>query len=220
MILQALAAGELKAPFPTKRPLEKWNDLLAKLAEVEPLADNLQAVINAVLPESQSDSAEDDLALLRQTALTCIGEARSLAELPNMIRYRISQPDVPLETPYARVMSFHRSKGLTAELVVLAGLVDGVMPRITAGDPVEEQRAQLEEQRRVFFVGMTRTTRILVFSSYSTLSADIALGLQARRGKYDWKNKTYTTFATPFLEETGNALPAAIRGQAWIANQR
>jgi superfamily I DNA/RNA helicase len=103
---------------------------------------------------------------------------------------------------------------------VLAGLVDGVMPRIKAADPAEEQRAQLEEQRRVFFVGMTRTTRILVFSSYSTLSSELAMRLQARRGKYDWKNKTYTTFATPFLEETGNALPAAIRGQEWITNQR
>ena len=214
-ILEALDAEEIAVRF-TDRSLKKWRDLQRQLAALEPLGENLQAIIDAVLPDTGQDAADDDLALLRRTALSCIGETQSLADLPGMIRYRISQPEVPLETPYARVMSFHRSKGLTVDLVVLAGLVDGVMPRIKSNVPEQEQRAQLEEQRRVFFVGMTRTTNTLVFSGYSQLPSALAMNLQARRGRYHWRDQTYTTFASPFLEETGNSLPPAVRAQDWV----
>jgi ATP-dependent exoDNAse (exonuclease V) beta subunit len=69
-------------------------------------------------------------------------------------------------------MSFHKSKSLTARVVVLAGLVDGLMPRVDEDEPAAQQQLRLEEQRRLFFVGMTRTTDVLVFSSYSELPAD------------------------------------------------
>jgi DNA helicase-2/ATP-dependent DNA helicase PcrA len=114
-------------------------------------------------------------------------------------------------------MSFHKSKGLTADLVVLDGLVDGLMPRIKENASDEERRAQFKEQRRVFFVGMTRATRILVFSSYSQLASDVAHNLRARRGRYIPRDQAWFTFASPFLEETGPVLPGAVRGQDWLA---
>jgi DNA helicase II / ATP-dependent DNA helicase PcrA len=113
-------------------------------------------------------------------------------------------------------MSFHKSKGLTARLVILAGLVDGLMPRIDPDDIPKEQRAQLEEQRRLFFVGMTRTTDILVFSSYSQLAVAVAQQLRVRRGGFiPGGAGAYRVFASPFLEETGPTLPAAVRGIDW-----
>ena len=36
--------------------------------------------------------------------------AINLRDLPDRIRFRISQPEVPLEATYARVMSFQKSK--------------------------------------------------------------------------------------------------------------
>ena len=197
--------------------LKRWRELQVRLAELEPFRDNIPALIDFVLPEVEEPDPDNDHALLRRTALGCIPDIESIEDLPNMIRYRIGQPDVPLETPYARVMSFHKSKGLTAQLVILAGLVDGLVPRIDSGDPVAEQRAQLEEQRRLFFVGMTRTTDILVFSSYSQLPADIAQNLRVRRGAFIPGAHAYRVFASPFLEETGLTLPPAVRGLAWIA---
>jgi superfamily I DNA/RNA helicase len=215
-VLQAVDAGEINVPR-TAHALAKWRNLKAQLEPLEPFRDNLRAVVNMILPDTGVDPGEDDLALLRRTAISCIDEAESLAELPDLIRYRIGQPEVPLETPYARVMSFHKSKGLTADLVVLAGLVDGLMPRVKENATEEERRAQIEEQRRVFFVGMTRTTRILVFSSYSQLPSEIAHNLRARRGRYIPRDQAYATFATPFLEETGPTLPRALRGGDWLA---
>ena len=70
-----------------------------------------------------------------------------------------------------------------------------------------EQRAQLEEQRRLFFVGMTRTTDILVFSSYSQLPTNIAQNLRVRRGAFIPGANAYRVFASPFLEETGQLCP-------------
>jgi DNA helicase-2/ATP-dependent DNA helicase PcrA len=110
-VLQAIDAGELNVPR-SGPALAKWRDLQAQLEGLEPLRDDLRAVVDAILPDTGLDPAEDDLALLRRTAISSIDEAESLAELPDLIRYRIGQPEVPLQTPYARVMSFHESKGL------------------------------------------------------------------------------------------------------------
>ena len=74
------------------------------------------ALLTQFFPETGQDEAEDELALLRRLALSAADEAESVEELPDIIRHRIGQPEVPLETPYARVMSFHKSKGLTANL--------------------------------------------------------------------------------------------------------
>lgn len=215
-ILQALDAEEIRVPR-TAHAVARWRNLQAQLEPLHPLREDLRAVVDAILPGAGMDTGEDDLALLRRTAISCIDETESLAELPSLIRYRIGQPEVPLETPYARVMSFHKSKGLTADLVVLAGLVDGLMPRVKQNVTEEERRAELEEQRRVFFVGMTRTARILVFSSYSQLSSGVAQNLRARRGRYIPRDQAYVTFASPFLEETGRTLPGAVRGRDWLA---
>jgi DNA helicase-2/ATP-dependent DNA helicase PcrA len=115
-------------------------------------------------------------------------------------------------------MSMHASKGLTADLVVLAGLVDGVMPRVGDDLSPAEQEAQLQEQRRVFFVGLTRTSQILVLSSYSQLDIGTAYRLQVRRGLALGYGRGFRTFATPFLGELGDELPRGVGGQDWITS--
>ena len=53
------------------------------------------------------------------------------------------------------IMSIFKSKGLQAPYVFIVGLVDGILPRLTKG--IEE----IEEQRRLLFVGMTRSQKNL-----------------------------------------------------------
>jgi hypothetical protein len=57
----------------------------------------------------------------------------------------------------------------------------------------------------------------LVFSSYSQLPSGIAQNLRVRRGAFIPGVNAYRVFASPFLEETGPALPPAVRGAEWIA---
>jgi superfamily I DNA/RNA helicase len=113
-------------------------------------------------------------------------------------------------------MSLHKSKGLTAELVVVAGLVEGMLPRIDRAASPEKQEADLQEQRRLFFVGITRTMNILVLSSYATLDFATAMSLGARVGaRLGGPDAPYRVFASSFLGELGAELPRAIRGEDW-----
>ena len=49
------------------------------------------------------------------------------------------------------------SKGLSSPIVVIAGCVDGLLPaEPEQGTSIAERHALLEEQRRLFYVGITR----------------------------------------------------------------
>lgn len=207
-ILRRLDAGAARIPY-TANAVERWRELRDALAALEPLRDGLEAVVDEIFPDGDAE-----LALLRDAAVGALEETEELAELADAVRYGVSQREVPLEAAEVRVMSMHASKGLTADLVVLAGLVDGVIPRIDARLADDEQQAQLEEQRRLFFVAMTRTTNILVFSSYSQLDAAMAYRLQARVGRWVGGGSR-RTFASRFLEEMGPEYPDPIRGEDW-----
>jgi DNA helicase-2/ATP-dependent DNA helicase PcrA len=74
----------------------------------------------------------------------------------------LSEADEESGTPEARVwlMTMHAAKGLEFPVVVLAGLEEGVFPHARSSDDEE----QLEEERRLCYVGMTRAQSRLVLS--------------------------------------------------------
>ena len=56
-----------------------------------------------------------------------------------------------------RIMSLHKSKGLSSPVVVIAGCVEGLLPTGPDSELTQaENEARLEEQRRLFFVGLTQ----------------------------------------------------------------
>ena len=57
-------------------------------------------------------------------------------------------------------MTLHASKGLEFPAVLLAGLKVGSLPLETKGRP-----ADLEEERRLFYVGMTRAKEELILTT-------------------------------------------------------
>jgi DNA helicase-2/ATP-dependent DNA helicase PcrA len=85
----------------------------------------------------------------------------------------------PVKMPDAvQIMTVHSAKGLEFEYVFIAGLVDRKFPTVERGDsieipaglakePVLEGDAHLEEERRLFYVAMTRAKRGLYFASAS-----------------------------------------------------
>ncbi len=75
-----------------------------------------------------------------------------------------------------QVMTFHQAKGMEFVAVFLTGLVEDffpgritrptfVLPRDLRGEDIPEDIAHLEEQRRLFYVGMTRAKRRLYLLS-------------------------------------------------------
>ena len=127
-----------------------------------------------------------------------------------VLRVGITQPELPTDVDYVRVMSLHKSKGLTADLVIVAGCIEGLLPFILGDTRAEEER-MLEEQRRLFYVAITRARQILFLSSVSELPRDLAhrIGAQVRGG-----NPSHArTISSRFLAELGQSRPAAIRGR-------
>jgi superfamily I DNA/RNA helicase len=77
--------------------------------------------------------------------------------LAGKVREIITEPEIPDVVPDVRIMSLHKSKGLSANVVIIAGCVEGVMPRQREDDMSDAQYAEaIEEHRRLFFVGLTR----------------------------------------------------------------
>ncbi len=207
-ILDRLDDGELSIPH-TGGALDRYRELLVALENLPGVADRPTELIDRLMPEE-----DNELDLLRQTALAAVADADQIVSLGAALRYGVAQRETPLESSEVRVMSMHASKGLTADLVVLGGLVEGLMPQVLDAEP-DDQATQLQEQRRVFFVGMTRTRRILVFSTYSQLPAAVVHRLQVARGQAIGYGQAFRTFASQFLGELGDELPDAVRGQDW-----
>lgn len=207
-VLDLLVGGDLSLPH-TTQAVERFRLLLRRLEELSAVSDDLEEVVERLFPEG-----EEAVEMMRDIALEQLDDVEDLAALANSLRYGVAQRETPLEATEVRVMSMHASKGLTADLVVLAGLVEGIVPRVDADVPPLEQEAQREEQRRLFFVGITRTTRVLVFSTYSQLDAAAAFRLQVARGQRV-HGGGFRTFASTFLDELGDGLPEAVRGQDW-----
>ena len=62
--------------------------------------------------------------------------------------------------PFVRLMTLHSAKGLEFPLVIIAGMEEGLFPHQKSIDAP----ARLEEERRLFYVGMTRARAQLVLS--------------------------------------------------------
>jgi superfamily I DNA/RNA helicase len=61
-----------------------------------------------------------------------------------------------------RVMSLHKSKGLSSPVTIIAGCVEGLLPRQPKENlSPQEQLASIEEQRRLLYVGITRVKAAL-----------------------------------------------------------
>jgi hypothetical protein len=54
--------------------------------------------------------------------------AATPAELLSQIIEAVSQPEIPPDVTEVRIMSLHKSKGLSSPIVVIAGCVDGLLP--------------------------------------------------------------------------------------------
>lgn len=208
--LEEMAHGELTLPH-CGGLVERFRLLQQELASL----DGLQGaeLIDALLPEH-----EEWAQLLRSAAedMEEVDEELAAEKLRNGLRTAISQPELPVDVDYVRVMSLHKSKGLTADLVVVAGCIEGLVPTLEDDLSSAEYAAKLEEQRRLFYVAVTRTRHTLVLSSVTRLPRNLAYRMGARVGGGSSLVRTVTT---RFLHELGPTKPSAVSGAAFLRGQ-
>lgn len=206
--LEAMEAGRLRLPR-CQPLLDRYRLVKGRLAELSELQGS--GLVEALFPGNDEACAD-----VRSLALDLADDDKSPADLLRELRDSITQPELPGETdPVVRVMSLHKSKGLTAKLVIIAGAVTGALPTLERDLTPTEQVRKLEEQRRLFYVAMTRTTDTLVISSAVQMSVADAMNmgitiLSRRYGQAQVR-------ATPFLAELGAGLPRTLTGREWRA---
>lgn len=87
-------------------------------------------------------------------------------DLPGFVRHLARAQQARPSDPGVRLLTIHRVKGLEFKAVCLVGAYHGVIP-----DRRASSRSALEEERRAFYVAMTRASRELLIT-YPELTVD------------------------------------------------
>ena len=187
----------------------RFNVIKLELAALEGKA-NLVDLVDHLLPDGNAG-----LAALRALTLRVLPEAEEdVAKLLKILSQAISQPDIPSEIEDVRIMSLHKSKGLSAPVTIIAGCVEGLLPKQPAQDVAPAvAAAELEEQRRLFFVGISRVkadptrgkpgTLILTYSQRMSLADAMGAGIAPAFVQYG----TAHLQASRFIRELGPRAP-------------
>ncbi len=201
--LERLDAGTLQ--------LDRIGGILGRFRELkaslEPLAElSGTALVDALLPENQPWAKA-----LREAALLKIDDDVVAAKLLDVLRTSVTQPEMPESGDFVRIMSLHKSKGLTSKVVIVAGCIEGLIPNVAREGTIAEKQASLKEQRRLFYVAITRGTDVLVLSSVTRMAHDFAYRIGAQ------VLGSGGTIASRFINELGPAAPAPKSGARWQA---
>jgi DNA helicase II / ATP-dependent DNA helicase PcrA len=210
--LEKMSGGILKLPH-TKPLIEQFEQIMKFLGELEPMKEDLPKLIEELFPPGKPEIAE-----LRELALAAAEESEDAAELFSAMMKEITQPDIPPEVKEVRVMSLHKSKGLSSPYVFIAQCVQGVLPQIPdAGTPKAVADAALEEARRLFFVGITRVKAggghpgNLFITYPKEMGANTAKQLDIPFTKVNYGQAQLAP--SIFIQELGKAAPAPIAGK-------
>lgn len=206
-LLDEIVAGRVAPPPYTSDLLQRYRDLIAALGLAN--GQSGTALVDVLWPAGDPDSSD-----VRGMALAAAATLQSPAEILGELNTNITQPELPGSTGnVVRVMSLHKSKGLTAQCVVVVGCVAGALPTLKAGLPSIAQQQALEEQRRLFYVAITRPRQTLVLSSAATAPFAGAMRMGFTVARTVGGNAVLQ--ASPFMSELGPSAPASLSGQQW-----
>jgi superfamily I DNA/RNA helicase len=206
--LDACVAGQLDLPNTT--------DLIDKYRELTSILDDLRQrelsnVVDTLMPDES-----DACSVIREAAVLNLAEMETPDDLLDCIRTIVTQPEIPEKADYVRVMSLHKSKGLTSKVTIVSGCTQGLIPFVKSDAPPSEVTATIQEQRRLFYVAITRCTQTLVISSFTHIPRQLAWKLGALVVPGPGPNGP--TIASQFLDELGPDAPASKRGSLWSQN--
>ena len=152
-----------------------FRDLIVSLTDIA-RQDSVSIAIGKMLDRSgylqelREDRTEDSEARIENLAelVSAAREYESREAEPSLSGFvdrlsLLSDVDEEAGTRDARIwlMTLHSAKGLEFPTVILAGLEEGLFPHSRSSDDEEE----LEEERRLCYVGMTRARRQLVLTA-------------------------------------------------------
>jgi DNA helicase-2/ATP-dependent DNA helicase PcrA len=166
-----IAIDEQRFPTRTIRALESFHQMVESFIQAAPELSNaqlLEKIVTAtkyveMLHEEGTEEALNRVENIREL-LTAAEESQERGEhLREFLDHAalVSDQDSYDEQAPITLMTLHTAKGLEFPIVFIMGLEDGLFPHSRSiGDA-----NQLEEERRLFYVGMTRAEEKLYLSS-------------------------------------------------------
>ena len=177
-LLKIFAGKESELTSGTRGKIAAFRALLANIKrklETEPLSSTIKWVVTASGQEAElKKGGEDDAERLENIkelvtfAVRYDGEldrAAAVDKFLSDVALQSDQDELKEEKNAVRLMTVHASKGLEFEYVFITGLEAGLFPHEKlAADELDS--GALEEERRLFYVALTRAKK-KVFLSYA-----------------------------------------------------
>jgi DNA helicase II / ATP-dependent DNA helicase PcrA len=206
-ILSQVANGKLQFSG-VNQLATRYNELAAELSRLGQL--DVATMFNELFPP-QTEWAEP----IRELVTGKIDAIQDANGLLDLLRNEITQPEMPSGGDFVRLMSLHKSKGLSSRVTIIVGCIHGLIPFVDRDLAPGDQIAHIQEQRRLFYVAITRAKEILVLSSVASMPREMAhqIGAILRGGNAHVGN----TIACEFLHDLGPHAPAPKNGTAWAA---
>jgi superfamily I DNA/RNA helicase len=213
-LLIKLTSGVVSLPH-VKAIVSKFREIRETLTTLES-CPGILGVVDHLFPvdcESTRGLREASIGVLTEMGK----EDRS--EFLTRLTSKITAPEVPSDVEEVRIMSLHKSKGLSSPITIISGCVEGLLPTRPGADlSPDEAAAYFEEQRRLFYVGITRVkadpeegkpgTLILSYSRQMPLADAMQSGISPARVTFG----TAMLNASRFIHELGASAPRPIIG--------
>jgi len=168
-----------------KEELGKFQKALEKRPDDESLVKVAERIFNDsglidYIEELNETSQSGDLTTGRSSAMEIYesfmtmleewqgSEGGSVAKFLEYINLQTSNDEIDSSNS-VKLMTMHTAKGLEYPVVFIVGAEDGLIPHkfsLDTGDPED-----IEEERRLFYVGMTRAKKLLYFTHVSKRSS-------------------------------------------------
>jgi DNA helicase-2/ATP-dependent DNA helicase PcrA len=204
---------------------------LREVHQIDPAADPVVALVNVFDAERwigegyhNADVARLDLNLLLEKTVGILSEeldrhpqatpAQHLREVARRLRQQIAtrEPIADEDDQQLQVATLWGAKGVTADHVYVLGVCEEAIPGERRPEYPGTDAEYVDEQRRLFYVSITRARQTLVISRARMIATGEAqkLGLTVQPQGY-WS----TLRMSPFLRDILPLLPAAVDGQQW-----
>ena len=138
-----------------------------------------------------------------------------LREIARRLRQQIATRETNAENDATQlqVATLWGAKGVTAEHVYILGVCEEGIPGERREEYPGTEADYIEEQRRLFYVSITRSKQTLVISRAARIRRGDAqrLGLAVGDAGGFWA----TLRMSPFLRDIINLLPQAVAGDQW-----
>jgi superfamily I DNA/RNA helicase len=205
--LLALEAGALTLPY-TKPLIRRFTEIHTTLARVA--AFDAAALVDTFLPDGAEWANE-----LRTIALTGGLNGVKPPTLLDRLRTHVTQPEIPEDREHVQVMSLHKSKGLTRKVVVVVSCQEALISNRKA----KPLPAETAEERRLFYVALTRCKEVLMLSSFSLMPRKEAYEIGMEGALMPGTGEEGGVIASAFLSQLGPSAPRSVGGESFLRNQ-